>query len=672
MTLSQSNRKFQVLSPLGDDVLVLHGMTGTEELGRVFDFTLDVLSADDDLQLADLLGQPVMVSAELPDNSTRYFHGIVKRFTYVGKLGKFAHYQIKLVPWLWLLTRRSDCRIFQNLTVPEIIKQVFSALGFTDFDDRLTGTYRIWDYCVQYRETDFDFVSRLMEQEGIYYYFAHEQQKHMLCLADGYASHDSVAGYEEVPYFPPGDVRQQDRVYQWSLSQQVKTGTYVLNNYDFERPRADLLVNAERMNQHAFADLEMYDYPGEYLKVGDGDNYVRTRIEELQAGYERTRGAADAMGLQTGALFTLTDYHPRPDQNREYLIVSTKIEFRSNAVETGDTNSAEAVWECNFEAIDSQRPFRSPRLTRKPTIQGPQTAVVVGKQGEEIWTDKYGRVKVQFHWDRYGTSDENSSCWVRVAQVWAGNSWGAVHIPRIGQEVIVEFLEGDPDRPIITGRVYNADEMPPYALPENQTQSGIKSRSIKGANAQNFNEIRFEDKAGSEHLYMHAEKDFERVVENNDSLKVGFDKQDEGSRTVEIWKDLTETIETGDHTFEIKEGKRTTTIFDNESLTIQSGNQTLNIDKGTRTSTIDGDDTLTIKTGNRSIKISSGTHKTEAAQSIELKVGGNSITIDSSGITLKGLNIKIQGDAKVDIKSALTSCEADGILTLKGALTKIN
>ena len=386
-----------------------------------------------------------------------------------------------LHPWLWFLTRTADCRIFQEMAVPEIIKQVFRDHGFTDFEEALSGDYRRWTYCVQYRETDFNFVSRLMEQEGIYYYFKHESNRHMLVLSDSVSSHDPFPGYEKIPYFPPDEhlIREKHYIHEWSISREIQPGTYALTEYDFENPKANLLVKSAIDRNHAQSKLEIFDYPGEYLTASEGDAYVRARIEELHAEYELTQGQSNARGLAVGSLFQLTDY-PREDQNQEYLVVSATHEMESDAYSSGSAGGSEDVYTCSFTALSSKQQFRAERTTPKPLVQGPQTAMVVGPSGEEIHTDKFGRVKVQFHWDRYGKKDQNSSCWVRVAQLWAGTQWGGIHIPRIGQEVIVEFLEGDPDHPIITGRVYNNDNMPPYGLPANATQSGIKSRSSKG------------------------------------------------------------------------------------------------------------------------------------------------------------------------------------------------
>lgn len=538
------DQPIEIVSPLGDDVLRFVHMTAAEELGRLFDFDLEVVSENLSIKGEDLLGQTVTVKLGTINGGTRYFHGHVIGFSQTETAERFASYELRLRPWFWFLTRTSDCRIFQGKTVPDIIKEVFREHGFSDFKDSLSGSYRTWDYCVQYRETDFNFLSRLMEQEGIYYYFTHEESKHTLVLCDSISGHNKIPGYEEVPFLP-GELtsRRTDFISDWLLSLEVQSGAVALNDFDFTKPKAKLLAQVSDPSKHDKADFEIYDHPGEYLEKSDGETYAKTRLEEVHVQYERVRGSGNARGLTAGGLFKLTD-HPRADQNREYLIVSIVHELRYPELESG-SGEPEFTYEGRFAAIDSHQQFRTERLTPKPIVQGPQTAMVVGKAGEEIWTDEYGRVKVQFHWDRYGKSDENSSCWVRVSQVWAGKTWGAIHIPRIGQEVITEFIEGDPDRPIITGRVYNAEAMPPYGLPDNQTQSGIKSRSTKGGSGENFNEIRFEDKKGEEEVYFHAEKDENTVVEHDQGISVGNDRAESigRDRSLQVGRDKSETVE---------------------------------------------------------------------------------------------------------------------------------
>ena len=523
MLFNQASRLAKITSPLGPDVLLLNEMGGDEELGRLFSYELQLNSLDANIDLNQLLGKPMSVSLQLADGGERYFHGLVARCSQNIDQGQFASYQVTLRPWLWLLSRTSDCRIFQNLSIPQIIKQVFRDLGFSDFEDALSRPYREWEYCVQYRETSFDFVSRLMEQEGIYYFFRHEQDRHVLVLADAYGAHATVPGYTSVPYYPKDEQqRERDHMHNWHLVQQVQPGSLELNDYDFQRPSASIDVRSAMPRPHTAGDYPLYDYPGTYVKSEDGEHYARTRIEALQTLHEQVEFSGNARGLGSGHLFSLTGFSRR-DQNREYLILGARYYITQERLESGG-GAASAQFDSSLTCIDAQQSFRPLANTHRPIVKGPQTALVVGPKGEEIWTDQYGRVKVHFHWDRHDQSNENSSCWIRVSQSWAGKNWGSMQIPRIGQEVIVSFLEGDPDRPIITGRVYNAEQTVPYDLPENATQSGMKSRSSKGGSPANFNEIRMEDKKGLEQLYIHAERNQDIVVEVDESHSVGHDR----------------------------------------------------------------------------------------------------------------------------------------------------
>ncbi|MCP1453249.1 type VI secretion system Vgr family protein [Pseudomonas kilonensis] len=523
MLFNQATRLAKITSPLGPEVLLLKDMGGGEELGRLFNYELQLHSLDNAIDLNKLLGKPMCVSLQLDGGGERYFHGIVARCSQNVDQGQFASYQATLRPWLWLLTRTSDCRIFQNLTIPQIIKQVFRDLGFSDFEDALSRPYREWEYCVQYRETSFDFVSRLMEQEGIYYFFRHEQGRHVLVLADAYGAHTQAPGYGSVPYYPKNEQqRERDHIHDWHLAQEVQPGSLELNDYDFQRPSAHIDVRAAMPRPHTAGDYPLYDYPGTYVQSQDGEHYARTRIEALQTLHEQVELAGNARGLGSGHLFSLTGFS-RQDQNREYLIVGARYYISQESGETGG-GAPSAQFESSLTCLDAQKSYRPLATTHRPIVKGPQTALVVGPKGEEIWTDQFGRVKVHFYWDRHDQSNENSSCWIRVSQAWAGKNWGSVQIPRIGQEVIVSFLEGDPDRPIVTGRVYNAEQTVPYALPANATQSGTKSRSSKGGTPANFNEIRMEDKKGAEQLYIHAERNQDIVVEVDESHSVGHDR----------------------------------------------------------------------------------------------------------------------------------------------------
>jgi type VI secretion system secreted protein VgrG len=573
-----ASRRINLHSVLGPDQLMIKDATVREELGRMSVMDLDLLSPDESLALDDLLGRGFSVELVLDGDKSRFFHGIVAECSQIGRLGSYARYSAKVVPWLWFLTRTSDCRIFQQKSVPDIIKSVFREHGTSDFEDSLSGSYSPRDYCVQYMETDFDFVSRLMEEEGIYYFFKHEKDKDTLVLCDGAGAHSATPGCENVSYYPPSEnvKREEDTIDHWLLSHSMQSGKLTHTDFDFIKPRTSLLAQHADAGTYPKGDAEVFAYPGGYLTVGDGSKYAQRRLEALQQQHERAVGSGNVRALAVGALFTLENF-PRDDQNREYLVVSANHHFGGTDFESGVSHASADVT-VTFEVIPSKQPYRSLSSTRRARVAGPQTAIVVGKAGEEIYTDQYGRVKVQFHWDRVGKRDENSSCWVRVSQAWAGKNWGSIHIPRIGQEVIVSFLEGDPDRPIITGRVYNAAEMPPYDLPANQTQSGIKSRSSKGGSPANFNEIRFEDKMGSEMLTIHAEKDQEISVEHDESHSVGHDrtKAITHDETTTVGHDRTETVGNNE---QIKIGvNRTELVGSNETITI-GANRTISVGK---------------------------------------------------------------------------------------------
>ena len=664
LNATQANRNISVKTILDDDVLLFHRMTANENLGGLFSFDLDLLSANPEINFQEMLGQSMTVQYQRLDKEIRYFNGIVSCFTQAGSHGDLSLYRATLRPWFWFLTRNADSRIFQNKTVPDIIKEVFREHGFSDFEESLTGSHREWEYCVQYRESDFSFISRLLEQEGIYYYFKHEDGKHTLVLADSVNAHETVPGYEEVPYYPPeeNERRERDHLYSWTLSQHIQPGAYVLNGFDFKKPKANLLVNATLPREHEKANYEIYDYPGAYIESTDGENYARNRIEELQAQHEEAQGKGNAGGLAVGSLFTLTNHFPREDQNRQYLISTAYYQLGPQEYESKFQNGNEATFTTSIGVIDAEQPFRTPRNTKKPIVRGIQTAIVVGPQGEEIHTDEYGRVKVQFHWDRYGDANENSSCWIRVAHIWAGNNWGGVHLPRIGQEVIVDFLEGNPDRPLITGRVYNDDNMPPYELPGNKTQSGIKSRSSKGGTPQNFNEIRFEDKKDSEEVYVHAEKDYNSHVENDQSTTVEHDQFNTigNDRTKDVGNDETNTIG-NDQSSSIGNNQtitigndQTTSIGKNQDVSVGTdlsisigNNESINIGKNLSES-VGGESTLAVT---ESYSVQAKKIMMVAEDEIIFKTGNAQIVMKKNGdITLKGKNISVQGSGDVVLK----------------------
>jgi type VI secretion system secreted protein VgrG len=608
MSSLQGSREVEVSTPLGEDVLLFQHMTASEQLSKPFEFELNLLSEQPDIKMQDLLGQPIKVRLTLPNGEIRYFHGLVSRFCQSGMFGDYHAYQASLKPWLWFLSRITDCRIFQNMKVPDIVKQVFRDRGFSDFEESLSEEYREWEYCVQYRETDFNFVSRLVEQEGIYYYFKHEEGKHILVLADNIGAHDLISGYEEVPYYPPQhhERREREHIFDWFIAHEVQPSSFMLNDFNFEKPRANLKVKSKSGIAYAIKDLDVFDYPGEYVEPKEGEAYVRRRMQELETQYEIRQGHSNTRGFTAGGLFKLTN-HPRKDQNQEYLIVSALHDLQSGQYQSGEGGGGgEAIFNCNFTAIKSTQQFRPTRSTPKPIVQGPQTAVVVGKSGEEIHTDKYGRVKVQFHWDRYGNKDENSSCWIRVSHPWAGKGWGSVSIPRIGQEVIVDFLEGDPDRPIITGRVYNADLMPPYKLPNDGMVSGFKSNTTPGGGG--YNEISANDTKDKEVVTVHAQKDMNTTVENN------------------------------------------------QSTTVVGGNRTLTVKAGTNTETIKKDASLKVEDGSRTVTVTGGDYFVTASKKVSLTGQGEGAEIIGfkKGVSITGF------DKGVDIVGASKGVQITG------------
>lgn len=686
-----ANRFAKVNSVLGD-ALGLRRMRGRETLGQPFFYELELVSTNPAIDFSKILGTTMSVSLELPNDATRYFHGYVSQLSLLGGMGRYARYRAVLRPWFWLLSRTTNCRVInEKLTVPDLVMQIFRDRGFSDFEDRLTARpYRQWEYRVQYRESDFNFVSRMLEQEGIYYYFKHFADRHVLVLADDHGSHDPLENFASLPYYPPTaeDVRDLDHFDSWSMIHQIEPGGYIADDFNFEMPKqGNLRVPVSAPDEYAFGDYAHYDYPGEYDAHADGERYAKIRLEGLKADHEVFEGSGNARAVSPGGLFTLKGF-PREDQNRQYLIVSASYEITSDAYETSSAPQAHIGYRCTLGAIDATRPYRAPETTPKPKVDGPQTAVVVGESDAEITTDKYGRVKVQFPWDRVGEFNEKSSCWVRVSQVWAGSGFGAMHIPRIGQEVVVDFLEGDPDRPIIIGRVYNADNMPPYTLPANRTQSGIKSRSSKGGEPNNFNEIRMEDLKGQEELFIQAEKNQTVNVKHNQSISVGAD------RSVSVGGNESYTVQ-GTRSSTITK-KETQTFKDAREMTVaQTDDVTITkLHSGTyhggRTEKVDGANDELEVTGVDKKATVHGKYNVIADTLFEVKQGGNTFHIEekidgitgggpikftngSAEVKLEGAKLMITANSEISLVSggASITLKSDGTVEIKGA-QKVN
>ncbi|MBW2740154.1 MAG: type VI secretion system tip protein VgrG [Deltaproteobacteria bacterium] len=506
MAYTQDNRLIAIDTPLGKDALLLTGCHGIEGISGLFSFELNLLSENHNITFEDIIGKNVTVSIILADGDKRFFNGIISSFSQGrggGEAGgdpHFSHYTATMVPWLWLLTRTADSRIFQKLSVPDIVEKIFTEKGFLDYKLLLNDSYDKRDYCVQYRETDFNFVSRLLEEEGICYLFEHDEEKHTLILADASDKFKPCPKQESARYqISAGGWLEEDVITSLDKMQEIRPAKYTINDFNFEIPSTDMKVDVSTKQMLGPGEREIYDYPGLYTKKAQGERLTTIRMEEEETKITTITGSSDCRAFTSGYRFDLLEYFREDMNNKPYVLVS--VNHGATEPLGGSGQESGQSYANSFTCIPFDVPCRPPRLTPKPVVEGAQTAIVVGPAGEEIYTDEHGRVKVQFHWDREGKKDENSSCWIRVSQVWAGAGWGAMHIPRIGQEVIVDFLEGDPDRPIITGRVYHGTNTPPYSLPDEKTKSTIKSDSSLGGGGSN--EIRFEDKKGEEEIYLH-------------------------------------------------------------------------------------------------------------------------------------------------------------------------
>jgi type VI secretion system secreted protein VgrG len=576
-------RLMEITTPLGGDVLLFHSLHAREEMSRLSEYQVSLLSDDGEVNLDQILGQNVTITLALADDGTRHINGFVSRFSSGGKYGRYFRYLAEVRPWLWFLTRTADCRIFQDMTVPDILKAVFADHPeIADLSDELTHSYKKWTYCVQYRETDFNFVSRLMEEEGIYYYFRHTDGHHTMVLTDSSAKHVTAPGYATLKFIAPERHVRPDieHISSWEFGREVQPRVYVHDDYDHERPSVPLSTHKALPRTFSPSKYEIFDYPGHYLQKVDGTHYASVRIDEYGTQFEAARAVTDARGVRVGCLFTL-DGCPRADQNREHLIVAADYDLEYSEYESLPEEGG-ASYRCSFVAMSSAQQFRPRRLTPKPFVQGPQTAMVVGPAGDEIYTDKYGRVKVHFHWDRHTTrDDQNSSCWIRVSHPWAGKGWGAVATPRIGQEVIVDFLEGDPDQPIITGRVYNAECQPPFGFPAGAVISGIKSDTHKG---DGYNEMSFDDTAGKEKITIHGQYDMNTTVEHDQTTTV------HNNRTDVIDVDDSETV--GGNQLQHVVKNQTVNVDIDRTETV-GANETISIG-GNRTATVNKSETVTV------------------------------------------------------------------------------
>ncbi|WP_346780663.1 type VI secretion system tip protein TssI/VgrG [Trinickia sp. Y13] len=656
------SRIFTLNTALGEE-LKFYRLDGEEALGRLFEFRIEALADGYGLSLRELLGKCVCVRVQAREGTQRYLHGLVARVSLIGRQAQ-RHYAYELVlrPWLWLATRRSDCRIFQSKSVPEIVDEVLAPYGFP-MEKRLAEHYAPREYCVQYNETDAAFVSRLMESEGIYYCFKHTEQAHTLVLCDAQSSHVALPGYDTIPYIGADRtaIGDEEHIDSWRPAQEVSIGGYEASDYDYTRPRADLSVKHTDPRGHEHDRYAMFEWPGGYDDDLLGTRYGRVRLEALQSEHERVDAHTDVRAMAPGYLFKL-ERCPRSEQNRAYLVVRCRYRFQENPYAT-DRSDEHVTHETTFVAQPTQLPYRPPRETSAPRTNGPQTAVVVGAPGEEIWTDEYGRVKLQFQWDRYGQRDQNASCWVRVSSPWAGGGFGGVQIPRVGDEVIVDFLNGDPDRPIVTGRVYNGERMPPWDLPMSATQSGLLSRSTPGGGASHANALRFEDRKGAEQLWLHAERNFDAETELDHSLSVGNNHthtvgndetmQVKSNRQRSVGQDETVSIgrhrvgQIGGNETHAVTGDRSVSVDGDSAHTVAKGNHSLAVVNGKHDVFVKGDSTHVVEAGSYAAQVMAGNYAVEVAKvasmvaknHIEMGSGqsGMAINKEDVGVSIGGV-----------------------------------
>ncbi len=692
------SRLLTVSTSLGDDAFILTGVTGREELSRPFAFQLEMVAeTSTTVAPADIVGKPIGWTVSFPNTVTRQFHGVVRSLTAGEFIGRSRRaYRADVVPWLWFLTRTSDCKIFQNKTAPQIIEDVFQAFGFTSGDAyklNLTDTYPTREYCVQYRETAIAFVSRLMEEEGIFYTFEYANNKHTMVLADDTSAYADCSPHSQPEYRP--ELSAPEAVSSWEHRYEFRSGKYSHTDYNFETPATNLLASTPTtVSLPDISKYELFDYPGNHKVTADGTARSVVRIQEAEVGYDVARGAGRCNSFRPGCKFTLQGHLSDKD-----AFVLTAVEHVATEPLTAGVRGGGGDYSNTFAAIPAASLFRPERLTPRPIVEGPQTAVVVGTSGEEIYTDQYGRIKVHFYWDRVGPKDGTDTCWLRVGELWAGKNWGMIFTPRIGQEVVVDFLEGDPDRPLVTGRVYNADQMPPYALPANMTQSGVKSRSSKGGGTDDFNELRFEDKKDSEQIYFHAQKDFVRVVENDDTLTVGHDQSIEIKNNRQLvvkegWEKITiekgdreRTVSQGNDSLTVSTGKRTVEVKSDYSVTVDEGNRSITVSQG--------NDTHTVTQGNLKVDVTAGQALIQAGQSITLKVGNNTLVIDTTGIKLtvggstitlqpaqiaiqspqvkvSGTSIELAADVLSKVGGAVVQLDGSAVIEMQGGVVEIN
>ncbi len=639
-SLEQTGRLFSLDTPLGADVLLVRKLSGTEEICGLFQYTLELVSEDWNIDFDQIVGKSVTIGVRHSDDeSFHYLNGIVSKFSQVPPVGRLAAYRAEVVPWLWFLTRTTNCAIWQKQEALEVIKSVFEKFGFRDYEDQTTVKRSKWFYCTQYRETACDFVKRLMEIEGIFFFFRHEQGRHVLVMADTPAAHKPSPYQSRLKYehsFGTGFNAPADSVLSWQYDNEIRPGKYTHQDYNFKTPSRNLQTDApSKIKQGGNDKFEIYDYPGSYELKPDGEEWARMRMEEEEMSHAVITATSNCRALYAGSRFELYG-HDRRDQNTSYVITHIEHTAEEGSFIAG-SDSGDPTYSNTIKAIPYSVPYRPERATENAQMAGVQVATVVGPQGEEIYTDEFGRIKIKFHWDR-SPDEENSTCWCRVSQPWADEHFGAVFIPRIGEEVLVDFMEGDPDRPVIIGRLYNGEKMYPYKLPDKKTHSGIRSRSTKGGGADNFNEIHFDDQKGSELFSTQAEYNKADLVKNDALEEVRHD------RMLRVKNDQKEHV-------------------DNDKTTHVSGNLTIKVDKDI---TIGTDSNLKVKVSSDATEQISGNYGQAVSGNVARTVSGNE-SINVSG------NLTLQAGGVMHLKAAQIVLEADDVgISANGSFIDVN
>lgn len=655
-----------------DGRAVLERFEAVERLSELFVITAYVLCDSDQVDFFPHLGEPAIIKITSDGQPVRAFHGLLFDAEYIEQTQAGFRYQLTLRPWPYILTRNLDYTIYQELGAVDIIRKTFERRSQSAVDfDKLNKQPEPREYCVQYRESDFAYASRLMEEEGIYYFFKHENDKHTLVLCDGRGSHPQ-ASYGALRFNPDvGGYRSlEDQITRWNerVSSSAERDV-VLRNFDFKKPAAPLEASYPGQNNLPAEKAEVFDYPAGFLAAPAGEALGQTILDTARRERRFYVGQGDAMSLACGQIFTLSK-HPIDRLNQAYLIVGLHYRMIGESYRSGAaSDEPDALVE--IEAVPADTPWRAPIRTPRPIARGPETAIVTGPSGEEIFTDEFGRVKARFHWDRSASAEDKTSCWMRVASSWGGASFGELFLPRVGQEVIVDFLDGDPDRPLITGRVYNAQRMQVQRLPDEKTKSGLRTQTAYGKSTgaydgavdppkeePGFNEIAFEDKSGQELLTVRAQRDMREDVFRDERRNTHRDQTEEVGRHRQI------TIHTGNDTFTLEKG--------DEKHTVTTGKRDTQIQQDDLLKVAQGNLSTEVSMGNISVKASMGKIEIEAMQSIELKVGSSSVKLDPTGITIKGMMISAEAQTQLTAKGLITEVDGTGMMTVKGAIVMIN